>query len=245
MQRRAAQRRAAPATPRHPPRPQPAEAPQAAASTGRKADIECRIVVIGAGPGGYSAAFRAADLGLDTVLVERYPQLGGVCLNVGCIPSKALLHAAAVIDEAAHASDYGVDFGKPKITLDKLRDYKDKVVGQLTKGLAGMGKQRKVRVVTGNAQFVSPNELEIAGEGGKTQLLRFEQCIIAAGSQPVKLPGFPWDDARVMDSTDALELADIPKKLLVVGGGIIGLEMATVYRALGSPKSPWSNCSTS
>ena len=216
-----------------------AKAPQAAASTGRKADIECRIVVIGAGPGGYSAAFRAADLGLDTVLVERFPQLGGVCLNVGCIPSKALLHAAAVIDEASHASDYGIDFVKPKITLDKLRDYKDKVVGQLTKGLAGMSKQRKVRVVTGNAQFVSPNELEIhahgsEGEGGKRQLLRFEQCIIAAGSQPVKLPGFPWDDARIMDSTDALELADIPKKLLVVGGGIIGLEMATVYRALGS-----------
>jgi dihydrolipoamide dehydrogenase len=214
--------------------PQTAAAPSAAPGTGRKADIECRIVVIGAGPGGYSAAFRAADLGLDTVLVERHAQLGGVCLNVGCIPSKALLHAAAVIDEAAHASDYGVDFGKPKIGLDKLREYKDKVVGQLTKGLAGMSKQRKVRVVTGSAQFVSPNELEIASEGGKTQLLRFEQCIIAAGSQPVKLPGFPWDDARVMDSTDALELADIPKKLLVVGGGIIGLEMATVYRALGS-----------
>jgi dihydrolipoamide dehydrogenase len=216
------------------PSPQTAAAPSAAPGTGRKADIECRIAVIGAGPGGYSAAFRAADLGLDTVLVERHAQLGGVCLNVGCIPSKALLHAAAVIDEAAHASDYGVDFGKPKIGLDKLREYKDKVVGQLTKGLAGMSKQRKVRVVTGSAQFVSPNELEIASEGGKTQLLRFEQCIIAAGSQPVKLPGFPWDDARVMDSTDALELADIPKKLLVVGGGIIGLEMATVYRALGS-----------
>ena len=218
--------------------PKPAAAPvaqsaapaaKAAPTTGRKADIECRIVVIGAGPGGYSAAFRAADLGLDTVLVERFPQLGGVCLNVGCIPSKALLHAAAVIDEAAHASDYGVDFGKPKIALDKLRDYKGKVVGQLTKGLAGMAKQRKVRVVTGVAQFVSANELEVDGK-----LLRFEQCIIAAGSQPVKLPGFPWDDARVMDSTDALDLAEIPGKLLVVGGGIIGLEMATVFRALGS-----------
>ena len=222
-----------------PPVPPPAatasrEAAPAAASSGRTPDLECRLVVIGAGPGGYSAAFRAADLGLDTVLVERFPQLGGVCLNVGCIPSKALLHAAAVIDEAVHASDYGVDFGKPKISLDKLRAYKDKVVGQLTKGLAGMSKQRKVRVVTGTAQFVSANELEISGGGGKPQLLRFEQCIIAAGSQPVKLPGFPWDDARVMDSTDALELADIPKTLLVVGGGIIGLEMATVYRALGS-----------
>jgi dihydrolipoamide dehydrogenase len=209
------------------------EAPQASAASGRKADIECRLVVLGAGPGGYTAAFRGADLGLDTVLVERYPQLGGVCLNVGCIPSKALLHAAAVIDEAAHASAYGVDFGKPKITLAKLRDFKNKVVGQLTGGLATMGKQRKIRVVTGNARFVSANEIEIEGAGGK-QLLRFEHCIIAAGSQAMKLPGFPWDDPRVMDSTDALELADIPKHLLVVGGGIIGLEMATVFHALGS-----------
>jgi dihydrolipoamide dehydrogenase len=211
-----------------------APAPQAAAASGRKADIECAVVVLGAGPGGYTAAFRAADLGLDTVLVERYPILGGVCLNVGCIPSKALLHAAAVIDEALHATDYGVDFGKPKIALDRLRAYKEKVVGQLTKGLAGMAKQRKVRVATGSAKFVSPNELEIVDGDGKSQLLRFEHCIIAAGSQALKLPGFPWDDPRVMDSTDALELADVPKKLLVVGGGIIGLEMATVYRALGS-----------
>src|SRR5690606_13197818 len=211
-----------------------APAPQAAAATGRKADIECAVVVLGAGPGGYTAAFRAADLGLDTVLVERYPQLGGVCLNVGCIPSKALLHAAAVIDEAQHASDYGVDFGKPKIALDKLRSYKEKVVGQLTKGLAGMARQRKVRVAAGEAKFVSANELEIASDGGKTQLLKFRHCIIAAGSQAVKLPFFPWDDPRVMDSTDALELAEVPGRLLVVGGGIIGLEMATVYRALGS-----------
>jgi dihydrolipoamide dehydrogenase len=210
-----------------------AKAPQAAAGTGRKADVECRMLVLGAGPGGYTAAFRSADLGLDTVLVERYASLGGVCLNVGCIPSKALLHAAAVVDEAAHASDYGIDFGKPKITLDKLRDYKDKVVGQLTKGLTGMAKQRKVRVLEGVGKFVSPNEIEVEGKSGK-QLVRFEQCIIAAGSQAVKLPGFPWDDKRVMDSTDALDLADIPKKLLVVGGGIIGLEMATVYLALGS-----------
>ena len=209
-------------------------APQAAAGTGRKADIECAMVVIGAGPGGYSAAFRAADLGLDTVLVERYAALGGVCLNVGCIPSKALLHAADVIEQAAHASDYGVDFGKPTIAIDKLRAYKDKVVGQLTKGIAGMAKQRKVRVLQGTAKFVSANELEITGDDGKTQLLRFAQCIIAAGSQAVKLPMFPWEDARVLDSTDALELADVPKSLLVVGGGIIGLEMATVYRALGS-----------
>ena len=209
-------------------------APQAASSSGRKADIECAMVVIGAGPGGYTAAFRSADLGLDTVLVERYASLGGVCLNVGCIPSKALLHAADVIEQAAHASDYGVDFGKPKINIDTLRGYKDKVVGQLTKGLSGMAKQRKVRVVQGTAKFVSANELEIADADGKTQLLRFANCIIAAGSQPVKLPSFPWDDPRVMDSTDALNLADVPKKLLVVGGGIIGLEMATVYRALGS-----------
>ena len=225
-----------------PPQPSPAPAgegakqpaPQAASSSGRKADIECAMVVIGAGPGGYTAAFRSADLGLDTVLIERYASLGGVCLNVGCIPSKALLHAADVIDQAAHASDYGVDFGKPKINIDTLRSYKDKVVGQLTKGLAGMAKQRKVRVVQGTAKFVSANELEIVDAEGKTQLLRFAHCIIAAGSQPVKLPSFPWDDPRVMDSTDALNLADVPKKLLVVGGGIIGLEMATVYRALGS-----------
>ncbi len=213
--------------------PAPAPAPKAAASSGRQADIECRMLVLGAGPGGYTAAFRSADLGLDTVLVERYPSLGGVCLNVGCIPSKALLHAANVIDEAAHAKTYGIDFGAPKIALDTLRGYKEKVVGQLTKGLSGMAKQRKVRVVQGSGRFVSPNEIEVVGDAG-TRLVRFEQCIIAAGSQPVKLPAFPWDDPRVMDSTDALELKDIPKSLLVVGGGIIGLEMATVYRALGS-----------
>ncbi len=230
----------APVTPPVAPSPaKPAEnaapAPKAAAGTGKQADIECRIVVIGSGPGGYTAAFRAADLGLDTVLVERYETLGGVCLNVGCIPSKALLHAAALIEEAAHSDDIGISFGKPKIDIDKLRGFKqDKVVGQFTKGLAGMAKQRKVRTVTGVAKFVSPNELEIVGSDGKTQLLRFEQCIIAAGSQAVKLPNFPWDDKRVMDSTDALQLAEVPKTLLVVGGGIIGLEMATVYRALGS-----------
>ncbi|MFN3841858.1 MAG: dihydrolipoyl dehydrogenase [Rehaibacterium terrae] len=213
--------------------PARAPAPQAAATSGRQADIECQVLVLGAGPGGYTAAFRSADLGQDTVLVERYPSLGGVCLNVGCIPSKALLHAAAVIDEAAHASEYGVSFGAPKIELDALRAYKDKVVGQLTKGLAGMARQRRVRVLQGIGKFVSPHEVEVVGEDG-TRLVRFAHCIIAAGSQPVKLPGFPWDDPRVMDSTDALTLAEIPKKLLVVGGGIIGLEMATVYRALGS-----------
>jgi dihydrolipoamide dehydrogenase len=212
-------------------------AASAAPATGdsrKPADIECALVVLGAGPGGYSAAFRAADLGMDTVLVERYDTLGGVCLNVGCIPSKALLHAADVIEQAAHASEYGVDFGAPRISLDKLRTYKDKVVGQLTKGLAGMAKQRKVRVVRGEGRFVSANELEIRADDGGTKRLRFGQCIIAAGSQALKLPGFPWDDPRVMDSTDALELGDVPERLLVVGGGIIGLEMATVYRALGS-----------
>ncbi|HMB43714.1 MAG TPA: dihydrolipoyl dehydrogenase, partial [Luteimonas sp.] len=198
-----------------------------------KADIECQLVVLGAGPGGYTAAFRAADLGMDVVLIERFEKLGGVCLNVGCIPSKALLHAAEVIQEAAHMKDIGIEFSAPKITLDKLRGYKEKVVGTLNVGLASMAKQRKVRTVTGNGRFVSANEMEIeTGEGKK--LLRFGQCIIAAGSQPVKLPGFPWDDARVMDSTDALMLADIPKQLLVVGGGIIGLEMACVYAGLGS-----------
>ncbi|WNH53536.1 dihydrolipoyl dehydrogenase [Stenotrophomonas oahuensis] len=222
-----------PVTPSHRAPAEPV-APKPALSSGKPADIECKMVVLGAGPGGYTAAFRSADLGVDTVLIERYASLGGVCLNVGCIPSKALLHAAAVIDEVAHAGDFGVEFGKPTITLDKLRGYKEKVVTQLTKGLAGMAKQRKVRTVQGVATFVSANELEIVGDDGKTQLLRFEQCIIAAGSQAVKLPNFPWDDPRVMDSTDALELAEVPGSLLVVGGGIIGLEMATVYGALGS-----------
>lgn len=222
-----------PVTPSHRAPAEPA-APKPALSSGKPADIECEMVVLGSGPGGYTAAFRAADVGLDTVLVERYASLGGVCLNVGCIPSKALLHAAAVIDEVAHAGDFGVEFGKPTITLDKLRQYKEKVVNQLTKGLAGMAKQRKVRSVQGVGRFVSANELEITAADGSTQLLRFQKCIIAAGSQAVKLPNFPWDDKRVMDSTDALELAEVPASLLVVGGGIIGLEMATVYGALGS-----------
>jgi dihydrolipoamide dehydrogenase len=210
-----------------------AKAPQAAASSGKKADLECKLVVLGSGPGGYTAAFRAADLGVDTVLVERYATLGGVCLNVGCIPSKALLHAAAVIDEAAAMAAHGVTFGKPTIDIDKLRSFKSKVVGQLTGGLASMAKQRKVRTVEGSGVFVSPNEMEVQTKDG-VKLIRFEHAIIAAGSQSVKLPSFPWDDERVVDSTGALELKDIPKKLLVVGGGIIGLEMATVYAALGS-----------
>ena len=227
---------AASASPSPQPSPQKGEgakAPQAAGATGRKADIECKLVVLGSGPGGYTAAFRAADLGVDTVLVERYATLGGVCLNVGCIPSKALLHAAAVIDEAEAMAAHGVSFGKPKIDIDKLRGFKSKVVGQLTGGLAGMAKQRKVRTVQGVGNFVSPNEMEIDTAEGK-KLLRFEYAIIAAGSQAVRLPAFPWDDERIMDSTGALELKDVPVKLLVVGGGIIGLEMATVYAALGS-----------
>jgi dihydrolipoamide dehydrogenase len=220
-------------SPRVPQRGEEAKVPQAAASSGKAADIECKLVVLGSGPGGYTAAFRAADLGVDTVLVERYASLGGVCLNVGCIPSKALLHAAAVIDEADAMAAHGVSFGKPKIDIDKLRGFKTKVVNQLTGGLASMAKQRKVRTVQGVGTFVSPNEMEIDTAEGK-KLLRFEYAIIAAGSQSVKLPAFPWDDERIVDSTGALELKDVPAKLLVVGGGIIGLEMATVYAALGS-----------
>jgi len=216
-----------------PPAAPAAPVPQAAPTSNSAADITCQLVVLGAGPGGYTAAFRAADLGLDVVLVERYEKLGGVCLNVGCIPSKALLHAAEVIEEARHAASYGVTFGEASIDLDKLRAHKDKVVGTMNTGLAGMARQRKVRTVIGIARFVSSNELEI-DNGADKKLLRFEQCIVAVGSQPVKLPGFPWQDPRVMDSTDALLLADVPKELLVVGGGIIGLEMACVYASLGS-----------
>src|SRR5690242_1747741 len=222
-----------------PPKPSPASenqnapAPVHARETGREPDMQCRMLVLGSGPGGYSAAFRAADLGLDTVLVERYGTLGGVCLNVGCIPSKALLHAAEVIDAAELMAMHGIAFGKPKIDLDKLREFKDKTVGKLTGGLASMAKQRKVRAVQGVGTFVSPHELEVV-HGKDKKLIRFEQAIIAAGSEAVRLPMFPWDDERVMDSTGALQLRDVPKNLLVVGGGIIGLEMATVYRALGS-----------
>ena len=222
---------AAPASPA--PAVAAATAPGPAADAGRAADIECALLVLGAGPGGYTAAFRAADLGLDVVLVERYASLGGVCLNVGCIPSKALLHTAEVIDAAAAMAAHGVSFGAPKLDLDQLRAFKDGVVGRLTGGLAGMARQRKVRVLQGSGTFVSPHELEVrTGEGGKR--VRFAQAIVAAGSQALKLPGFPWDDPRVMDSTDALALAGIPASLLVVGGGIIGLEMACVYAALGS-----------
>ncbi|EXI67475.1 MAG: Dihydrolipoyl dehydrogenase [Candidatus Accumulibacter adjunctus] len=208
-------------------------APQAAAPVSGKADIECEMLVLGAGPGGYSAAFRSADLGMQTVLVERYPTLGGVCLNVGCIPSKALLHVAAVMEEAQHMGDCGVSFGAPSVDLDRLRAHKDKVVGKLTGGLAGMAKGRKVEVVQGVGQFADANHLEVALAAGGSRLIRFQKAIIAAGSQPIALPFMP-DDPRVVDSTGALELRQIPQRMLVVGGGIIGLEMASVYSALGS-----------
>ncbi len=219
--------------------PAPAAAPRAATFSGG-ADVECEVLVLGAGPGGYSAAFRAADLGKRVVLVERYASLGGVCLNVGCIPSKALLHVAAVMEEAAHFANLGVEFGAPKVSIDKLRAHKSKVVGKLTGGLASMAKMRKVTVVRGYGSFVGPNHLEVeltTGDAqdktGQKQVVRFDSAIIAAGSAAVRLPFMP-DDPRIVDSTGALELRQVPKKMLVVGGGIIGLEMATVYSALGA-----------
>jgi dihydrolipoamide dehydrogenase len=230
---------AAPAQKAPSPQPSPqgereksAPSPKAGSYAGT-ADIACQCLVLGAGPGGYSAAFRAADLGLKTVLVERNPTLGGVCLNVGCIPSKALLHVAAIMDEAAALGAHGVEFGKPKVNLEALRAHKDKVVGKLTGGLAGMAKGRKVEVVQGVGKFLDPHHVEVQlAKGGKTTI-RFEHAIIAAGSEAVKLPFIP-DDPRIVDSTGALELRQIPKSMLVVGGGIIGLEMATVYSTLGS-----------
>ena len=192
--------------------------------------------MLGAGPGGYTAAFRAADLGKKVTLIERYETLGGVCLNVGCIPSKALLHTAKVIADAVDASHHGVTFGAPKIDLPEVLKFKESVVGKLTKGLTGLAKQRKVTVIQGTAKFASPKSLSIETKDG-LKTLSFDHCIIAAGSQAVKLPGFPWDDPRLMDSTDALELADVPKRMLIIGGGIIGLEMATVYDALGAKVS--------
>ena len=215
--------------------------PAAGNAAGSKvADLSCELLVLGAGPGGYSAAFRAADLGLKTVLVERYPTLGGVCLNVGCIPSKALLHVAAVIDEAAHFADLGVSFGPPTIDLERLRAHKNQVIGKLTGGLAGMAKARKVEVVRGYGHFLDAHHVEVeqtTGSGqdksGMSTVIHFEQCIIAAGSQAVHLPFLP-DDPRIVDSTGALALPSIPERLLVIGGGIIGLEMATVYSTLGA-----------
>jgi dihydrolipoamide dehydrogenase len=195
-------------------------------------EIKTQLVVLGAGPGGYSAAFRAADLGIETVLVDARATLGGVCLNVGCIPSKALLHVAKVIEEAKHLSSHGVTFGEPQIDLDKVRAWKDSVVSQLTKGLGGMSKMRKVKHVQGYGKFTGSNTLEVTGDDGVTTIT-FDNAIIAAGSEPVALPFIPEDD-RVIDSTGALEMKDIPGKMLVLGGGIIGLEMGTVYRSLGS-----------
>lgn len=205
-------------------------APAAARYDGT-ADIECDVVVIGAGPGGYSAAFRAADLGLNVILVERYPTLGGVCLNVGCIPSKALLHTVGVLEAAKNLANQGIVFSEPEVDLDALRAHKDQVVGKLTGGLAGMAKARKVQVVTGVANFVDDHHVSVQHDS--TQVIRFDSAIIAAGSRAVKLPFLP-DDPRIIDSTGALELSQIPKRMLVIGGGIIGLEMATVYSALGA-----------
>ena len=218
----------------------PAVAAPAASSYAGGADMECDMLVLGAGPGGYSAAFRAADLGMKTVLVERYATLGGVCLNVGCIPSKALLHVAAVMDEVKHFADLGVSYGAPTVDAAKLLAHKNKVVGKLTGGLSAMAKMRKVTVVRGYGSFVDPNHVaveETTGSAqdktGKTQTIRFKHCIIAAGSQAVRLPFLP-DDTRIVDSTGALELRQTPKRMLVVGGGIIGLEMGTLYSTLGA-----------
>jgi len=227
---------AAAAPPAQPPAAAPAAAPEAPAATSavKKGDIHAEVVVLGSGPGGYTAAFRAADLGKKVVLIERYAILGGVCLNVGCIPSKALLHAARVISEAEEMSHFGVSFGGPSIDIDRLRTWKNGIVGRLTKGLGGLAKQRKVEVVTGLGKFTSPHMIEVATPEGTRKNVSFDRCIIAAGSSVARIPGFPYDDERLMDSTGALELAEVPKRMLVIGGGIIGLEMACVYHALGS-----------
>ncbi|MCW8899096.1 MAG: dihydrolipoyl dehydrogenase [Gammaproteobacteria bacterium] len=209
------------------------EAPAAASFSG-DVDESAEVVVLGSGPGGYTAAFRAADLGKKVILIEKEEVLGGVCLNVGCIPSKALLHIAEVVSEAPELEEAGITFTKPKIDTDKLRAHKDGVIGKLTGGLAAMAKQRKVNVVNGYGKFTSANTIEVEAANGSKTIVGFENCIIAAGSSVTKLPFIPWEDERVWDSTDALELHNIPKRLLVVGGGIIGLEMATVYSALGA-----------
>ncbi|MDM0067046.1 dihydrolipoyl dehydrogenase [Variovorax sp. J31P207] len=227
------------AVPAPAPAPAAAAAPIAAApaptadSYAGKADIECQVLVLGAGPGGYSAAFRSADLGMKTVLVERYATLGGVCLNVGCIPSKALLHTAGVMDEVKLLARHGIKYAAPEVDIDALRDFKDGVVRKLTGGLAGMAKARKVEVVTGIGSFLDAYHVEVVAEGGAKKVVKFAQAIIAAGSQAVKLPFMP-EDERVVDSTGSLLLKAIPKRMLVVGGGIIGLEMATVYSTLGT-----------
>lgn len=210
-----------------------ASAAQVSSSTQPSGDHEFDLVVLGAGPGGYTAAFRAADLGLKVALIERYASLGGVCLNVGCIPSKALLHVGEVITAATHLAEHGVSFGKPQIDIAKLREFRQSTVSRLTGGLAGMAKKRGVEVITGRGEFSGTHSITVEKDGN-TRTVSFAQCIIAAGSRVMKIPGLPWDDARVMDSTDALELAEIPARLLIIGGGIIGLEMACVYRALGA-----------
>jgi len=233
----------APAPAASSPAPSAATAPVAttpASTYAGSVDLNCDVLVLGGGPGGYSAAFRAADLGLNVVIVERYAQLGGVCLNVGCIPSKALLHVAAVMDEVAHMADLGVDFGKPAVNIDKLRGHKEKVIGKLTGGLAAMAKMRKVTTVRGFGHFVGSHHVEVeetTGTGqdktGTQKVIAFKNCIIATGSQAVHLPFMP-DDPRVVDSTGALELKEVPKRMLILGGGIIGLEMGTVYSTLGA-----------
>jgi dihydrolipoamide dehydrogenase len=212
----------------------PATAPTPKAPTAARADYHAEVLVLGAGPGGYTAAFRAADLGKKVVLVDRWPTLGGVCLNVGCIPSKALLHAAKVIAESRDFGAHGISFASPSIDIDKLRGWKDGVVKKLTGGLSGLARQRKVTVVTGTGRFTAPNQLSVTEAGGSSNSISFEQAIIAAGSEPVTLPFIPHNDPRVIDSTGALDLDDVPKRLLVIGGGIIGLEMATVYHELGA-----------
>jgi len=217
---------------------QPAAATAASAPTSKSpagaADIRADVVVLGSGPGGYTAAFRAADLGKQVVLIERYPNLGGVCLNVGCIPSKALLHVARVITEAEEMAAHGIAFAKPALDIGKLRNWKESVIGRLTKGLAGLAKQRKVQVLQGVGRFESAGTIMVTDNDGKATRVGFTACIIAAGSSVARIPGFPYDDPRLIDSTGALALADIPPRLLVIGGGIIGLEMACVYAALGS-----------
>jgi len=220
-------------TPSKPAEPTPAPASAPAAKSFKKGDIHAEVLVLGAGPGGYTAAFRAADLGKQVVLVEKHSSLGGVCLNVGCIPSKALLHVAKVITEAEEVSHHGVTFGKPKIDIDGIRTWKEGVIAKSTGGLAMLAKQRKVQVVQGTAKFTSPNHLTVeTKDGNKT--ISFDNAIIAAGSSVARIPGFPYDDPRIIDSTGALALQDVPKRMLIIGGGIIGLEMATVYDALGS-----------
>ena len=216
------------------PTAQAVAAPVAAVTpAAQSGEVECDVVVLGAGPGGYTAAFRAADLGLNVVLIEKHATLGGVCLNVGCIPSKALLHVAKVINEADEMSHHGVSFGKPSLDIDKIRDFKSGVVGKLTKGLDGLAKQRKVQKIQGMAKFTSPYTIEIDAAEGK-KVVRFKNAIIASGSHSFKVPGIPFDDPRVIDSTGALLLESVPERMLVVGGGIIGLEMAEVYGTLGS-----------